>query len=86
MPSPDQIMTVSKAQAGLPRLCSSGKSFLITDRDRPTAVVLPIADYESLIETMDLLSNPRAMKIVRAAKAGRLGYKALDLDDENFGL
>jgi hypothetical protein len=26
------------------------------------------------------------MKILRAAKAGKLSYTRLDLDDENFGL
>ena len=82
----ENTLTVSRAQAGLPRLCNSGKSFLITNRDKPTAVLLPIADYESLIETMDLLSNPRAMETLRAAKAGKLSYQDLDLDDENFGL
>ena len=82
----DNTLTVSRAQAGLPKLCNSGRSFLITNRDKPTAVLLPIADYESLIETMDLLSNPQAMQVLRAAKAGKLKYKALDLDDENFGL
>ena len=40
-------LTISRAQAGLPRLCNSGKSFLITNRDRPTAVLLPIADYSN---------------------------------------
>ncbi|MEI6395513.1 MAG: type II toxin-antitoxin system Phd/YefM family antitoxin [Verrucomicrobiota bacterium] len=79
-------LTISRAQAGLPRLCNSGKSFLITNRDRPTAVLLPIADYECLLETMDLLSNPRAMKVLRAAKAGKLSYKNLNLADEDFGL
>ena len=79
-------MTVSKAQAGLPRLCNSGQSYLITNRNQPTAVLLPIADYESLIETMDLLANPKAMGVIRAARAGRLAYQALDLADENFGL
>jgi len=86
MKATDNTLTISRAQAGLPRLCNSGKSFLITNRDKPTAVLLPIADYESLLETMDLLSNPRAMKTLRAAKAGRLNYKDLDLADESFGL
>jgi hypothetical protein len=26
------------------------------------------------------------MKVLRAAKAGKLVYKKLDLDDDNFGL
>jgi len=81
-----QTMTVSKAQAGLPKLCNSGKSYLITRRDEPAAVLMPIEDYESLIETLDLLSNPRAMQILRAAKAGKVSYKPLDLDDEGLGL
>jgi PHD/YefM family antitoxin component YafN of YafNO toxin-antitoxin module len=82
----DRTLSVSKAQAGLPRLCNSGQSYLITNRDQPTAVLLPIADYESLIETMDLLANPKAMEALRAAEAGRTAYRALDLDDEDFGL
>jgi prevent-host-death family protein len=79
-------LTVSRAQAELPRLCNSGKSYLITRRDEPTAVLMPIADYESLIESLDLLSNPKAMQILRAAKAGKGSYKELDLDDEDLGL
>jgi len=82
----DHTLTVSRAQARLPKLCNSGKSFLITNRDKPTAVLLPIGHYESLIETMDLLANPRARRILQAAKAGKLSYKDLDLDHESFGL
>jgi len=77
---------LTQAQINLPKLCKSQKGYLITDRNKATAVLLPIGDYEALIETMDLLSNPRAMKTLRAAKAGKLTYQELDLDDENFGL
>ena len=35
---------------------------------------------------MELLSNPKAANTLRAAKANRLAYKELDLNDENFGL
>jgi hypothetical protein len=45
----------------------------------------PIEDYEAMMETMDLLSNPKAMRVLRAAKAGKLAYKKLDLEDDNFG-
>lgn len=82
----ENTLTVSRAQAALPKLCNSGRSYLITNRDRPTAVLLPIADYESLMETLDLLSRPRAWKQLRAARAGKLKYRELNLDDENFGL
>ena len=49
-------------------------------------MLIPIADYEALIETLDLLANPKAIRAIQAARAGRLSYKDLDLTDENFGL
>lgn len=78
--------TVSEAQANLPSLCRSGKRFVISRRDKPIYVAMPLEDYDALLETMELLSNPKAMKTLRAARAGRLAYKELDLEDENFGL
>ena len=59
---------------------------LITTDDKPVSVLLPMEDYEALIETMDLLANPKAMRTLRAAKAGNLKYRRLSLDDENLGL
>lgn len=78
--------TVSEAQANLPGLCRAGRRFVISRRDKPVYVAMPLADYDALLETMELLSDPTAMKTLRAAKAGRLAYKELDLADENFGL
>ena len=86
MKATETTIPITQAQANLRKLCKSQKGYLITDRDKPAAVLLPIADYEALIETMDLLSDPKAMKTLRAAKAGKLKYKELDLEDENFGL
>ena len=79
-------MTVTKAQSGLPKLCRSKKAVLITTHDKPVSVLLPMEAYEALIETMDLLANPKAMRALRAAKAGRAHYWKLNLDDEDFGL
>jgi len=79
-------MTVTKAQSGLPKLCRDKIPVLITTHDKPVGVLLPIEDYEALIETMDLLANPKAMRTLRAAKAGKLKYRRLNLADENFGL
>ncbi len=79
-------LTVTQAQSNFPKLCREGKRVLITKREKPVSVLLPIEDYEAMMETMDLLSNPNAMKALRAAKAGKLAYKELNLDDENFGI
>ena len=79
-------VTITKAQSGLPKLCRDKKPVLITTHDKPVSVLLPIEDYDALIETMDLLANAKAMRTLRAAKTGRLKYQKLDLNDENFGV
>jgi prevent-host-death family protein len=86
MKSTYPVMTVTQAQSNLPKLCRQSRRILITKRDQPVSVLLPIDDYEALMETMDLLSNASAMKILRAAKAGKLSYKKLNLQNEDFGL
>ena len=63
-------VTITKAQSGLSKLCRNKQPVLITAHDKPVSVLLPIEDYEAMIETMDLLSNPKAMRTLRAAKAG----------------
>ena len=78
--------TISEAQANLPGLCRKGRRFVISRRDKPVYVAMPLEDYDALLETMELLSNPVAMKTLRAAKRGKLAYKELNLADENFGL
>jgi len=78
--------TVAQAQAQLPKLCRSGRRFVIARRNRPVYVAVPLDEFDALLETMELLANPAAMKTLRAARAGKLAYKELDLDDENLGL
>lgn len=86
MKSTYPTLSVTQAQSQFPKLCRQAKRVLITKRDKPVSVLLPIEDYEAIMETVDLLSNANAMKILRAAKAGRIPYKKLDLKDEDFGL
>ena len=81
-----EIYSVREAQANLPKLCNSKKRFVIARRHDPVYVALPLEEFDALLETMELLSNQEAMKWLRADKAGKLKYKELDLDDENFGL
>ena len=78
--------TISEAQTNLPGLCRSGRRFVISRRDKPVYIAMPLGDYDALLETMEILSNPKAMATLRGAKAGRLAYKELDMADESFGL
>ena len=81
-----ETYNIKQAQAELTKLCRSGRKFVITNRDKPVYVALPVADFEALLETLDVLADPKAMKAIREAKAGKTKYTVLDLDDENFGL
>ena len=75
-----------EAQASLPKLCRSGRRFVISNRNRPVVVALPIDDFEALMETLDVLADPAAMKAVQSVRAGQTKYRSLNLADENFGL
>jgi prevent-host-death family protein len=78
--------TVRQAQAHLPRLLRGQDTVTICRRDDPIAYLVPKDRWEAIMETLDLLSDPKAMKTLRAATAGKLQYTPLDLDDENLGL
>ena len=77
---------MKEAQAGLTKLCRSGKRFVIANRNRPVVVAMPIEDFEALMETLDVLADPVAMKAIQSARNGESNYRRLNLDDENFGL
>jgi prevent-host-death family protein len=39
--------------------------YVVTRRGKPVAVLMSIEDYESLIETLDILADPEAMAGIR---------------------
>jgi prevent-host-death family protein len=43
--------------------------FVITKRGRPVAVLLSADDYESLMETLDILADPKALAGLRRGEA-----------------
>lgn len=43
--------------------------YLITKRGKPVAVMLSVDDYESLMETLDILADPTAMDGLRKGEA-----------------
>jgi antitoxin YefM len=44
----------------------------ITKRDEPVAYVLGKERMSALIETIEILANPKAMKVIRDYEAGKL--------------
>ena len=54
--------------------------FLITKHGRPMAVLLASDEYESLIETLNILSDSDAMAAIREAEADIVSGDLIDLD------
>lgn len=77
--------TVTQAQAKLPtvlRECAD-HTITITKRDEPVAYVISRDKLESLLETMEILANPKAMEAIRKDRAGKLKYYPLSSLDED---
>lgn len=79
-------MPLSEAKAQLPRLLREteelGERFVITRSGRPAAVLLSNEEYEGLLETLEILADPKLAASVRKgladAGAGRLlGHQEL---------
>ena len=62
--------------------------FVVTKRGKPAALMMSIEDYESLLETLDILSNSGLSKKIKAAeedvKKGKI--QSLDEIDRELGI
>jgi hypothetical protein len=47
---------------------------------------LRIEDFEALMETLDVLADPAAIKVVQGARPGKTKFRTLGLTNDNFGL
>ena len=66
-----KILSVSKAKAKLLELTRSvqeeGKAYLLTRDGEPVSALVPIEDYEALLETNDILADRKTMKDLASA-------------------
>jgi prevent-host-death family protein len=77
--------SVTEAQSALPRLlreAESGELVGISRRDETVAYLLSRQHLEAIVETMELLANPRARKAIADHRAGRTKLFALSAIDE----
>ena len=71
--SKNSTVTVSEAQAQLPRLLKKD-SFAISRHGKVVGVYLSRDRIEALIETMELLGDPSFMKTLKEYKAGKIKF------------
>jgi PHD/YefM family antitoxin component YafN of YafNO toxin-antitoxin module len=69
--------SITEAQANLPRIVRSSSIVGISKHNRVAGFYIPRERFEALLETMELLANPDAMKTLKLAKAGKLKYRRL---------
>ncbi len=78
--------SVTQAQSALPRLVREAESGMlvgIARRDETVAYLVSREYLEAIVETMELLENPKARKAIEEHRAGRTRFVPLSaLDDE----
>lgn len=87
-----KIVTLKTLRPRLPRIIDEIDSkmdrFIITRRGKPVALMMAIDDYESILETLDILSNSKLAKRLKTAeidvKKGRV--KALARIEKDLGV
>ena len=69
--------------ARLLREVEAGETIAISKRDETVAYLIPKARLEALVETMEILANPAAMRAIRQHEAGKLRFHPLSALDED---
>ena len=76
-------LSVSKGHAIFPAVCRRKETTPITRNGEVVAFVVPRARMQLLLEQMEILANPEAMKAVRRARAGKAKDHPLTALDES---
>jgi prevent-host-death family protein len=79
--------SVTEAQANLPRLLkeAQGGSISITRREETVAYLVSRERMQTIMETLELLGNPKAMRTIREYAAGKTKFLPLSALDEGEG-
>lgn len=76
--------SVTEAQAKFPAVVreAAEQPVVITRHDKVVGYLLSPERFEAILETMEILANPDAMKAIRDAEEGRTKYHPLSMLDE----
>ena len=81
-------MDIAEATVKLPRLLSrlqKGGSLAISKRGKTVAFLISRDRVEAMLETMEILANPKAMKAIRDYEAGKTKFEPVKVLDEDHG-
>ena len=78
-------LSVTEAQRTLLRLVESKETITLQKREETVAFIVPRERMEALLETMEVMANPAAMRAIRRDQSGKGKYLPLSVLDENKG-
>ena len=78
-------LSVTEAQRKLLQLVESKKTITLQKREETVAYLVPRERMESLLETMEVMANPAAMRAIRRDQSGKGKYLPLSVLDEGKG-
>ncbi len=73
---------IADAQARLPKLVRFKQTISLRQDDETVAFLVPRERMEALLETMEILANPQAMRAIRRDRSGKGEYLPLSVLDE----
>ena len=74
---------IAEAQARLPKLARSKQTVSLRQDNKTVAFLVPRDRMEALLETMEILANPQAMRAIRRDESGKGKYLRLSVLDED---
>ena len=74
---------VAEAQARLPKLVRAKQTVSLRQHDETVAFLVPRDRMEALLETMEILASPQAMRAIRRDQSGKGKYLPLSALDED---
>ena len=78
-------LSVTEAQRKLSRLVASNETITLREREETVAFIVPRERMEALLETMEIMGNPAAMRAIRRDQSGKGKYLPLSVLDEDEG-
>ncbi len=76
-------LDIAEAQARLPKLVRFKQTISLCENNQTLAFLVPRERMEALLETMEILANPDAMRAIRRDRAGKTKYLPLSVLDED---
>jgi prevent-host-death family protein len=78
-------VSIAKAQTTLSALVKrveKGETITLMRQDEPVACLISLERLEAIVETLEILGDPNAMKAIRDYENGRMKFKPVEHLDE----